>query len=65
MTWARQVASMGGRGGEFWYGNQKERENQEDLDTDGRIILKCILEKQNEEWPGFIRLRIGASGGLL
>jgi hypothetical protein len=56
---------MGRWGGEFWYGNLKERQNQEDLDRDGRIILKYSLEKQNGEWPELIWLRIGASGGLL
>jgi hypothetical protein len=29
----------------FWWGSQKERDHQEDLDVGGRIILKCILEK--------------------
>jgi hypothetical protein len=25
----------------FWWGNPKERDHFEDLDVDGRIILKC------------------------
>jgi hypothetical protein len=29
----------------FWWGRKKERDDQEDLDIDGSIILKWILEK--------------------
>jgi hypothetical protein len=36
------------------------------LDVCGRIILKCILEKENGViWTGLILLSIGSSGGLL
>jgi hypothetical protein len=47
MRFAGYVARMGRRGMHvgFWWGSQKERENQEDLDVGGRIILKCTLEK--------------------
>ena len=30
---------------EFWLGNPKEREHFEDLDANGRIILKWIFKK--------------------
>jgi hypothetical protein len=30
---------------EFWWGNLNERDGLEDLDIDGRIILKRILKK--------------------
>jgi hypothetical protein len=40
--------------------NQKERNHHEDLDIDERIILRCILEKQDKVvWTGFIWLRRG------
>jgi len=29
-----------------WWENLKEREHVEDLDVDGRMILKCILNKR-------------------
>ena len=29
-----------------WLGNLNEREHVEDLDVDGRIILKCVLNKR-------------------
>jgi len=28
----------------LWWKNPKERDHLEDLDVDGRIILKCILK---------------------
>jgi hypothetical protein len=40
--------------------------NNSDLDVDGRMILKRILEKEDGViWTGFIRLGIGIIGGLL
>jgi hypothetical protein len=49
----------------FWWESQEERNHLEDLDIGGRIILKWILERQDEVvWTGLIWLRIGSSGGL-
>jgi hypothetical protein len=31
----------------FWYGNQKEEGNLENVAVDGRLILKWILKKQD------------------
>jgi hypothetical protein len=50
----------------FWLENLKARDNLEDLDVDGRIILECISGKQSGRvWIGFICLGIGTSGRLL
>jgi hypothetical protein len=32
----------------FWWGDLRERDHLEDLDVDGRIILKCTFKK----WDG-------------
>jgi len=46
--------------------NQKGRDHSEDLGVDRKVILEWILMKQGGKlWTGFIRLRIGTSGGLL
>jgi hypothetical protein len=43
-----------------------ERNNLEDPQVDGRIILKYILKKQDgKAWTGFIWLRLGTSEGIL
>jgi hypothetical protein len=31
-----------------WWGNLTERDNLEDLNKDGKIILKWVFEKRNE-----------------
>jgi hypothetical protein len=50
----------------FWPENLKEEDHSEDLDVDGRIILKWILGKLGGKlWTGFIWLRLGFSDGLL
>jgi hypothetical protein len=45
--------------------NLKEIEHWEDLDVDGKIILKWILKTWVGVCIGFICLRLGTSGGLL
>jgi hypothetical protein len=49
----------------FWWGSLKERDHWEDVDIDGRIILKRIFDKCAMEWAGLISFRIEASGKLL
>jgi hypothetical protein len=50
----------------YWWENQKERDQWEDQDVGGWTILKWILERwDGMERIGWIRLRIGTSGGLL
>jgi hypothetical protein len=47
IRWAGHVARMGRRGihtGCYWE-SHKERDNYEDLDVDGRIVLEWILER--------------------
>ena len=49
-----------------WCENLRERNHLENQDVVGRIILKCIVKKQDgEAWTGFIGIRIGTDGGLL
>jgi hypothetical protein len=33
----------------FWWGNLRERDHLVDQGVDGRIILKCIFRKWNED----------------
>jgi hypothetical protein len=50
----------------FWWGDLRERDHFEDIDLDGRIILKWIFKKwDGEPWTGLICLRIGTGGGRL
>jgi hypothetical protein len=51
---------------EFYKGKLKRRHHVKDLEVDGRTLLKLILKKMSGRmWNGLIKLRIGASGGLL
>ena len=51
---------------EVLVGNVKGRDHYEGMDTDMKMILKCILMKQSGSlWTGFVYLRRGASSGLL
>jgi hypothetical protein len=50
----------------FWWGNQRERDRLEELDLDGRIILKWILKMWNgKAWTRLLWLRIGTGGRRL
>jgi len=50
----------------FWAKNLKGKDYFKDPGVDGRIVLKCILEKlDGKVWTGFIALRIGTRGRLL
>jgi hypothetical protein len=43
----------------FWWGNLKERDHFEDLGLNGRMILNCILKKEDgRARTGFIQLRM-------
>jgi len=49
----------------FWWGDLGKKDNLEGLDTNERIILKCIFRKWNGgSWAAMIWLRIGADGGF-
>jgi hypothetical protein len=68
LRWAGHVVRMG-RGEVhtgFWWGNLGEGDKLETPGVDGRIILKCVLQKQKKRaWTGLIWLRIRTGGGLL
>jgi hypothetical protein len=50
----------------FWSENLKGRDDSEDLDVDGMLILKRLLGKLGGKmWTGFIWLTIETSGGFL
>jgi hypothetical protein len=50
----------------FCGGDLRERDHFEDLDVDGRTILKWILKKlHGGAWNGLICLKIGTGVGLL
>jgi hypothetical protein len=63
MKCAWHVAHMRKRGMQigFWWESQKERDHWEEIDADGRIVLKWILYV----WTGFFWPRRGTSDGLL
>jgi hypothetical protein len=52
LRWVEHVARMGERGIHrgrgFWWGKLQERDNFEDLDLGGGLILKWGLKKQDE-----------------
>jgi len=49
-----------------WWGNLRETDHLEDLDVDGRIILKCILKKIGcGAWTVLIQFRFGLGGRFL
>ena len=46
-----------------WWGNLRERDNLEDPDIDGRIILRWILRKWDVgAWTGLLWRRVGTGG---
>jgi hypothetical protein len=50
----------------FGWGSLRKRDNLEDRDVDGRIILRRIFRKWDEgSWTGSIWLRQMAGGGHL
>jgi len=49
----------------FYWGNLSERDHWEDLDVDGRIILRWIFGKWEGVETGLSWLRIGTDGGHL
>jgi hypothetical protein len=52
---------------ELQWGNLKETDHLEDLDVDGKITLKCIIEKLygSVDWAGVVWLKAGTSGVLM
>jgi len=50
----------------FCWGNLRERDQLEDSDVDGRILIKWIIWKWDvDAWSGSIWRRIGIGGGHL
>jgi len=49
-----------------WWGNLKEKHSLEELGVVKRVILACILEKQDGTvWTPFMCLKAGVSGRFL
>jgi len=64
---ARACGTMGDKRGGYrvLVGDPRERDHLEDLDVDGRVILKLIFKKLTggRAWAGLIWLRIVTFGG--
>jgi hypothetical protein len=48
----------------FCWGATNERDLLEDLSLDDRVILKWNVQKQGDEWTGFIWICVGKTGRL-
>jgi hypothetical protein len=49
-----------------WRGDLMERDDLEELDVNGRIILKWILKTwDGKAWTGWLCLMLDTDGGLL
>ena len=50
----------------FWWGDVMERNNLEDRDVDGKIIVKWFFKKwDGEPWAQFLCLSVGTVVGHL
>jgi len=50
----------------FWPENLKERDLLEGSNLEGRKLIKCIFKRHKTlVRTGFVRLKIGTTGGLL
>ena len=50
----------------LWWGDLRKRDQSEDPNIDGIIILRWVFKKRNvRTWTGSRWLRIGTDGGLL
>jgi hypothetical protein len=68
MRWMGHLARMGEKAGPFrvCWRNLRTGDHLEELDVDGRIILKCNLKNSvGNTCTGLIWLRIGTSGRIL
>jgi hypothetical protein len=61
LVWGKREMHTG-----FWLVDLKERDHLEELGTDGRILLKCVLKKLDwKALTGLIKLRKGKSDRLV
>jgi hypothetical protein len=68
MGWAGHVARMGEKRNAYriLVGKPERKRQLENLDVDGRIILRRILERlDGMVWTGLICFRLGTSGEIL
>jgi len=68
MRLAEHVATMWGGEwhAEFWWEKPEGRNHLEELEVDGKMVLKRIFKTlDGNAWIGLIQIRIGTVGGLL